>query len=72
MDVTEIVMIVVGIFTVLGSIVSVVWVISNRPTYEHCDDTYQRKDLHSQEYNRLLEKIEELRKVIMEMKGSSE
>lgn len=56
-----------GICIVLSSIVAVVWTISNHPTYKYCDETFMRKDLHSQEYNTLLEKIEKLQKAIDEL-----
>lgn len=70
MTITEAVLIVVGLFTVLGSIVSVVWVFSNRPTYTYCDVTYQRRDLHAQEYETLLEKIQELKDAIEALKDN--
>lgn len=70
MTIAEIVIIAVGAFAVLGSIVSVVWAFSNRPTYTYCDDTFQRKDLHAQEYNTLIEKIEELKDAIDAIKQS--
>ena len=64
MTITDIVMLTVGISTVLGSLVSVIYTITNRPTFSFCEKTFQRKDLHSQEYNTLLEKIEELKEAI--------
>ena len=70
MNVTEIVMVIGGSFTIVGAIVTVVWVISNRPTYKYCDETYQRKDLHDEKYNTLIEKIEELKESIDDLKES--
>ena len=70
MNVMEIVMIGVGVCTILGSVVSVVYVITHKVSYAYADATYQRKDLHSQEYNTLLEKIEELRKAIEDIKSN--
>ena len=68
MGVTEISIIIVAIFTVLGSIVSVVYAISHKASYIYVDDTFMRKDLHSQEYKTLLEKIEELKNSIEKIK----
>jgi len=64
MNVTDIVLILVGISTVVGSLVSVVWVISHKVSYTYVNETFMRKDLHSQEYKSLLEKIKELKNAI--------
>jgi len=66
MSITEI----SGICIVLSSIVAVVWTISNHPNYKYCDETYMRKDLHSQEYKTLTEKIDELKEKIEDMKSA--
>jgi len=50
-----------SIIAFIGSIVSLVWAFSKRPTYDYCDETYQRKDLHIQEYNTLIAMIRELK-----------
>lgn len=68
MTITEIVSIGVGLVAVIGSLVSVVWVISNRPTYKYCDSIYKRIDLHNQEYETLLAAIKELKEDIAELK----
>lgn len=70
MTIMETTSIISGIVIVLGAIITVVYTISNHPNYKYCDDTYQRKDLHSQEYKALLEKIEELKKAIEELKNN--
>ena len=62
MSVPEIIMTIMGICVILGSIVSVVVTISNRPTYTHCDETYQRKDLQEQAHKVIIDKMEELGK----------
>ena len=64
MSISEIVMILVGLSAVVGSIVSVVVTIANRPTYKYCDETYQRKDLHDQQYEEILRILGEIKKDI--------
>ena len=70
MGIEVIVSITVGFIAILGSIATVVFTVANRPTYKYCEDTFQRKDLHSQEYHTLLEKIEELRRDIQYLQKS--
>ena len=70
MEVSEFVPLASGLIMIIGAIVSGAYVISNRPTYKYCDDTFQRKDLHSQEYHLLLEKIAELKEDIQALKNS--
>lgn len=70
MSIGEIVTIGSGAVIVLGAIVTVVYTISNHPNYKYCDDTFMRKDLHSQEYKTLLEKIEKLQEAVDELKKS--
>ncbi len=69
MNVTEIVLIIGCIFSVLGSVVTVVWVISHKVSYSYANATFQRKDLHVQEYNTLIDKIDELKIAIEEIKN---
>ncbi len=71
MGVTEISIIIVAIFTVIGSIVSVVYAISHKASYTYVDETFMRKDLHSQEYKTLSEKIDELKDKIEGMNGGN-
>ncbi|MCK5602439.1 hypothetical protein KAR91_11230 [Candidatus Pacearchaeota archaeon] len=67
-NVSEIVMIIYSIIVVIGSIVTVVWTLSKRPTYKYCDEVYQRKDLHETQYLVLIEKIEEVKQEIKKLK----
>ena len=71
MSPSDIVIIIVGLVTVVGSIVSVVWVISNRPTYKHCNSTYQRIDLHAQQYETILTMLGEIKAEIAKLKDGS-
>lgn len=70
MSIIEIVLVAGCVVAILGSIVSVVWAFSKCPSYHFCDTTYQRKDLHAQEYETLLEKIKELKDAIEELKDN--
>lgn len=68
MGVSEISIIIVASATIIGSIVSVAFCISHKASYTYVDETFMRKDLHSQEYKTLLEKFKELKTAIDELK----
>ncbi len=71
MGISEIVMILVGCCTVLGSLVTVVWALSNRPNYEYCDKTFQRKDLHDQQYETIINALEKIQEDIESLKNGN-
>ena len=71
MTIPEITAIGGGLCIVLGSLVSVIYTITNRTTFKYCDDTYQRRDLHSQEYKTVLEKLAELKEAIEHLEGKA-
>lgn len=62
MSIMEVVLIIAAVITIVGSITTVVWTLSNRPTYKYCDEVYQRKDLQEQAYKVIVDKMEELGK----------
>lgn len=63
-----IIAIIVGVVAILTSVFVAAWKLSkaieDRPTYDHVENNYMRKDLHKSQYDNLVEKIDKLIKVV--------
>lgn len=68
MSIGEIVTLIVGATIVLGSIVTVVVTILNKPSYSYCDKTYKRIDVDEKDYKLLISKIDALATKFDELK----